>query len=97
MSIPDKEMIKKCLGSESRMHTLQKNKKLRIYVEDILSTLNFTGALDVKKFVEENSVFLEKEVFHVDGFTTKVEYRPGSGNGKRGNAKPRVLVTLTNS
>jgi hypothetical protein len=91
VSIPDKEIIKQVLGSPWRMRTLTEKKKLTIYANDFVIALNFTGALAVKEFVERNSDFLEKDVFHVDGFTTSVEYRPG-----KGKAKPRVVVSLTN-
>ncbi|HAA26704.1 MAG TPA: hypothetical protein DCE56_02265 [Cyanobacteria bacterium UBA8553] len=91
MAIPDKALIKQCLGSPFRMRTLQEKKKLTIYASDFFHALNFTGALAVKEFVERNSEFLEKDVFHVDGLTTTVEYRPG-----KGKAKPRVVVFLTN-
>jgi hypothetical protein len=95
MAIPEKEMIKKCLGSDSRMRTLQEEKKLTIHVRDILNVLDFSGALAVKEFVKRNSEFLEKEVFHVDGFTTTVEYRPSKGTGK-GKPQARIVVSLTN-
>jgi hypothetical protein len=91
VSIPDKAIIKQVLGSPWRMRTLTEKKKLTIYEDDFVIALNFTGALAVKEFVERNSEFLEKDVFHVDGFTTSVEYRPG-----KGKAKPRVVVSLTN-
>jgi NADPH-dependent 7-cyano-7-deazaguanine reductase QueF len=41
MSISEEEMIKKYLGSYRRMRTLQEEKKLTIYVRDIVSGLNF--------------------------------------------------------
>ena len=94
MSIPEKEMINKCLGSYSRMRTLQEKKKLTISVRDIVSVLNFQSALAVKEFVKNNSEFLEKDVFHVDGFTTTVEYRSGKGN-RKGDARPRIVFLLT--
>ncbi len=94
MSIPEKEMIKKYLGSDRRMRTLQEKKTLTIYVRDFVIGLNFQAALAVKDYDEKNSEFLEKDVFHVDGFTTTVEYRPGKGN-RKGDAKPRIVVFLT--
>jgi hypothetical protein len=95
MAIPEKEMIKKCLGSDPLMRTLREKKKLTIHVKHILNVLDFPGALAVKEFVERNSEFLEKEVFHVDGFTTTVEYRPSKGTGK-GKPQARIVVFLAN-
>jgi hypothetical protein len=91
VSIPDKAIVKQVLGSPWRMRTLTEKKKLTIYASDFVTALNFTGALAVKEFVETFAEFLEKDVFHVDGLTTTVEYRPG-----KGKAKPRVVVSLTN-
>jgi hypothetical protein len=90
MTIPDKTMIKQCLRSPFRMRTLQEKRKLTIYVSDFVNVLNFTGALAVREFVETNSDFLKNDVFHVDNFTTAVEYRPG-----KGRTKARVVVSLT--
>jgi hypothetical protein len=91
VSIPDKAIVKQVLRSPQQMGTLTEEKKLTIHADHFVKALNFTGALAVKEFVETFSEFLEKDVFHVDGFTTTVEYRPG-----KGKAKPRVVVTLTN-